>query len=232
MSNQHKILTPRVIVLTLIFVVVVPFLPLLISQRWDWWEAWVYGVMGVLGFAVSRALAARRHPDLLAERARFMEHENAESWDRLLAPLVGLGGGLIPLVAGLESLSDTPATFSLPVRIVALVIILAGYALASYALIENRFFSGMVRIQSDRGHKVVSSGPYRWMRHPGYAGALLTYLATPLLLDAPWTFLLVVFIASVLVIRTRLEDGTLQDRLEDYRDYARRVRYRLLPGVW
>jgi len=231
MSNQHKILTPRVIVLTLIFVVVVPFLPLLISQRWDWWEAWVYGVMGVLGFAVSRALAARRHPDLLAERARFMEHENAESWDRLLAPLVGLGGGLIPLVAGLESLSDTPATFSLPVRIVALVIILAGYALASYALIENRFFSGMVRIQSDRGHKVVSSGPYRWMRHPGYAGALLTYLATPLLLEAPWTFLLVVFIASVLVIRTRLEDGTLQDRLEDYRDYARRVRYRLLPGV-
>jgi protein-S-isoprenylcysteine O-methyltransferase Ste14 len=231
MSNQHKILTPRVIVLTLIFVVVVPFLPLLISQRWDWWEAWVYGVMGVLGFAVSRALAARRHPDLLAERARFMEHENAESWDRLLAPLVGLGGGLIPLVAGLESLSDTPATFSLPVRIVALVIILAGYALASYTLIENRFFSGMVRIQSDRGHKVVSSGPYRWRRHPGYAGALLTYLATPLLLEAPWTFLLVVFIASVLVIRTRLEDGTLQDRLEDYRDYARRVRYRLLPGV-
>ena len=232
MSNQHKILTPRVIVLTLIFVVVVPFLPLLISQRWDWWEAWVYGVMGVLGFAVSRALAARRHPDLLAERARFMEHENAESWDRLLAPLVGLGGGLIPLVAGLESLSDTPATFSLPVRIVALVIILAGYALASYALIENRFFSGMVRIQSDRGHKVVSSGPYRWMRHPGYAGALLTYLATPLLLDAPWAFLPVVFIAIVLVIRTRLEDGTLQDQLEDYRDYARRVRYRLLPGVW
>ncbi|OGO15016.1 MAG: hypothetical protein A2Y93_11540 [Chloroflexi bacterium RBG_13_68_17] len=117
-------------------------------------------------------------------------------------------------------------------RIVALVIILAGYALASYALIENRFFSGMVRIQSDRGHKVVSSGPYRWMRHPGYAGALLTYLATPLLLDAPWAFLPVVFIAIVLVIRTRLEDGTLQDQLEDYRDYARRVRYRLLPGVW
>ena len=190
------------------------------------------GLVGGVGVRRHGRVGLCGHPGLLAERVRFMEHENAESWDRLLAPLVGLGGGLIPLVAGLESLSDTPATFSLPVRIVALVIILAGYALASYALIENRFFSGMVRIQSDRGHKVVSSGPYRWMRHPGYAGALLTYLATPLLLDAPWAFLPVVFIAIVLVIRTRLEDGTLQDRLEEYRDHARRVRYRLLPGVW
>jgi protein-S-isoprenylcysteine O-methyltransferase Ste14 len=143
------------------FVVATPFLPLLISWRWDWWEAWVYTANSILGFAVSRALAARQHPDLLAERARYLRHENAESWDQLLSPLVGLGGSLLPLVAGLDARFGWSPTFSLPVKIVALLIILAGYALGSYALIESRYFSGMVRIQADRDHRVVSTGPYR-----------------------------------------------------------------------
>ena len=232
MENQSKTISPRAILLMLFFIVVIPFLPLLISRDWDWWEAWVYAIIGIFGYAISRMLAARRHPDLLAERARFLQHEDAKPWDKYLSPLVGLGGGLIPLVAGLGTLFDLSPPFSLPVKILALVSILAGYVLGSYALIENRFFSGMVRIQTDRGHQVVSSGPYRWVRHPGYAGALLTYLATPFFLDSKWAFLPVVFISIVLVIRTNLEDKVLQDELEGYRDYARRVRYRLLSGVW
>ena len=232
MENQSKTISLRAILLMLFFIVVIPFLPLLISRDWDWWEAWVYAIIGILGFAISRVLAARRNPDLLAERARFLQHEDAKPWDKYLSPLVGFGGGLIPLVAGLDALFDLSPPFSLPVKILALVIILAGYALGSYALIENRFFSGMVRIQTDRGHQVVSSGPYRWIRHPGYAGALLTYLATPFFLDSRWAFLPVVFITIVLVIRTNLEDKVLQNELEGYRDYARRVRYRLLSGVW
>ena len=232
MENQPKTISLRAILLMLFFIVVIPFLPLLISRDWDWWEAWVYAIIGILGFAISRVLAARRNPDLLAERARFLQHEDAKPWDKYLSPMVGLGGGLIPLVAGLDALFDWSPPFSMPVKILALVIILAGYALGSYALIENRFFSGMVRIQTDRGHQVVSSGPYRWIRHPGYAGALLTYLATPFFLDSRWAFLPVVFITIVLVIRTNLEDKVLQNELEGYRDYARRVRYRLLSGVW
>ncbi len=232
MDNQPKTISSRAVLQMLFFIVVIPFLPLLISRQWDWWEAWVYAIIGILGFAISRALAARRHPDLLAERARFLQHDDAKSWDKLLSPLVGLGGGLIPLVVGLDALFDWSPPFSLPVKILALVIILTGYALGSYALIENRFFSGMVRIQTDRGHQVVTSGPYRWMRHPGYVGALLTYLATPLFLDSRWAFLPVMFITIVLIIRTSLEDKTLQEELEGYRDYARRVHYRLLPGVW
>jgi protein-S-isoprenylcysteine O-methyltransferase Ste14 len=232
MNDQQRIISPRVILQVLFFVVVIPFLPLLISRRWDWWEAWVYAIIGILSFAISRVLAARRHPDLIAERARFMQHENAKSWDKRLAPLLGIGGGLVLLVAGLDALFEWPPTFSLPAKILSLVIILAGYTLGSYALIENRFFSGMVRIQTDRGHQVVSSGPYRWIRHPGYAGGLLTYLATPLFLDSGWAFLPTVFIMILMVIRTALEDRFLQDELEGYRDYAERVRYRLLPGVW
>jgi len=232
MSNQPRIITPRVILQMLLFIVVVPFLPLLISWRWDWWEAWVYAITGILGFAISRVLAARRHPDLIAERARTTQHEDAKPWDRRLAPLLGIGGALVLLVAGLDRLFGWSPTFSLPVKLLALVVILAGYALGSYALIENRFFSGVVRIQTERGHHAVSSGPYRWMRHPGYAGALLTYLAIPPFLDSRWAFLPTLFIVVILVIRTALEDRTLQAELKGYRDYARRVRYRLLPGVW
>jgi protein-S-isoprenylcysteine O-methyltransferase Ste14 len=232
MNEKRKILSLRLIAQLVLFIVIVPFLPLLVSWRWSWWEAWVYALLYILSFAVSRALAARRHPDLLAERARFLEHQDAKPWDKLLAPLVGLGGGLIPLVAGLDEQFGWSPAFDLALKILALILILAGYALASYALIENRFFSGMVRIQSERGHQVVSTGPYRWVRHPGYAGALLTYLVTPLFLDSSWAFLPVALISIILVIRTRLEDQTLQHELTGYRKYIRRVRYRLIPGIW
>ncbi|MGD9029362.1 MAG: isoprenylcysteine carboxylmethyltransferase family protein [Anaerolineae bacterium] len=221
-----------VLIPMLFFIVVVPCLPLLISGRWDWWEGWTYAIIAILGFAISRALAARQHPDLLAERARFLRNENPEPWDRLLAPLVALGSGLLPLVAGLDARFGWSPTLSLPVKIVALMIILGGYVVASYALVANRYFSGMVRMQDDRGHRVVSSGPYRWIRHPGYAGAIVTYLATPVLLDALWAYVPALSLTIVVLIRTALEDRTLQERLEGYRDYAGKVRYRLLPGVW
>ena len=103
MNGKQSLISPRVIVQLVVFIGVVPMLPLLISQQWGWWEAWVYAVIYILGFVISRVLAARRHADLLAERARFLQHEDAKSWDKFLAPLVGLGGGSIPLVAGLES---------------------------------------------------------------------------------------------------------------------------------
>lgn len=224
--------SPLVVVLMFLFIVVVPCLPLLISWRWDWREAWVYAIIAVLGFAVSRVLAARRHPDLLAERARFMRHENAEPWDRVLAPLAALGSGLLPLVAGLDARFEWSPTFSPPLKVVALAAILGGYALGSYAMIENRYSSGMVRIQADRGHHVVSSGPYRWVRHPGYAGSLLVYLTTPVFLDSAWAFVPAAFLTIAMVIRTELEDRTLREQLEGYREYARKVRYRLVPGVW
>lgn len=144
----------------------------------------------------------------------------------------GLGGALVLLVAGLDRLWGWSPAFSGPLKLLALALILAGYALGSYALIANRFFSGTVRIQTERGHHVVSSGPYRWLRHPGYAGALVAYLATPFFLDSAWAFLPTLFVMAVLVVRTALEDRTLQAELAGYREYAGQVRYRLLPGVW
>lgn len=232
MNNQQRSTKLRLILQMLLVIVVAPFLPLLISWRWGWWEAWAYAIISIAGFAISRVLAARRHPDLIAERAHYMQQENIKPWDKRLAALIFPVSLLALLVAGLDERFGWSPAFGWPVKLLALLLLLGGYALSSYALIENRFFSGTVRIQTERGHHVVSSGPYRWLRHPGYAGGLLAYLATPLLLDAPWAFLPIVVVMALTVLRTALEDRTLQDELAGYRDYARRVRYRLLPGVW
>lgn len=232
MRRKPHFISFRVVLQMLFFVVIIPFLPLLISWQWEWWEAWVYAIISILGFVISRVLAARRHPDLIAERARFMQHENAKSWDRVLTFLLGVGSILVMIAAGLEARSGKALMFSQMTKTVSLIFILIGYALGSYALVVNRFFSGMVRIQVERGHHVVSSGPYRWIRHPGYAGALLTYLATPFFLDSTWAIVPTIFLIVVLVIRTNLEDKTLQAELEGYPAYAGIVRFRLLPGIW
>jgi protein-S-isoprenylcysteine O-methyltransferase Ste14 len=232
MTENTKILTPRILIMLLVFIVIVPLLPILISRQWDWWQAWVYAGINIFGFIISRYLAGFKHPDLLVERGHFMRHENPEKWDKLLSPLMGLGGGLIPIAAGLDRLFESSAQFGLVIEIPSIILILAGFALGSYALIVNRYFSGMVRIQSDRGHQVVSSGPYRWIRHPGYLGALLSNWATPFLLNSLWTFLPVIFITLIIIIRTRLEDRVLHEKLQDYNAYAEQVRYRLIPGVW
>jgi protein-S-isoprenylcysteine O-methyltransferase Ste14 len=99
-------------------------------------------------------------------------------------------------------------------------------------LIENRFFSSVVRIQVDRGHVVCDSGPYRIVRHPGYGGNILALLGIVLALSSMWTLIPAAVALIISVIRTVLEDQTLQDELPGYRDYARRVRYRLIPGIY
>jgi len=232
MAENKLRLTPRLILQLLIVVLLIPLLPILISGRWSWWQAWVYAGISTLGFVLSRSLAARVHPDLLAERARFAEHQDAKEWDQVLARLMGLGSGLVPLAVGLEHRFGGAASYSVVVELVGLALILDGYILGTWALVANRYFSGMVRIQYDRGHRVVSQGPYQIIRHPGYLGALITYLGTVLFLDGRWAFITVALLAAVTVIRTALEDQTLRQELDGYQDYAEKVRSRLIPGVW
>jgi len=232
MDSKHTLTSSRVVIQMLITVVLIPLLPLVISARWDWWEAWALAIVLILGFAASRLLAARRRPVLLTERARFVQHHDPEPWDRLLAPLVGPGSALILIIAGLDARFAWSLPPSTPIKVAALVVLVAGLSLGSWALMENRFFSGIVRIQSDRDQKVVSTGPYRWIRHPGYSGALLTYFAAPALLGSIWAFVPALFLAVALIIRTSQEDLTLRRRLEGYAQYAQKVRYRLVPFVW
>lgn len=232
MTEPRKDLTLRVIIQLIIVVLVAPFIPMIISGQWSWWQAWAYALVSILAFVVSRIIVNRVHPDLIQERARFLNAKDTKSWDKLLAPLLGLGIILILVVAGLDKYYDWTSASSLTINLIALFGIIFGYSFSSWALVENRFFSGTVRIQTERGHHVISTGPYRIVRHPGYAGGLFGYIFIPLLLNSVWAFIPAILLCIVMVIRTALEDKTLQAELPGYKEYTRRTRYRLLPWIW
>jgi len=232
MTTQTNFLTPRAIVQLILVLVVIPLLPMIISGEWGWREAWVYAIISFFGFIVSRRLASRRHPDILAERSRSMGMEDAKVWDKILAPSMALGSVVPLVVAGIDKLFGWTAPFGLTEKIISLIVIVLGFALGTWALVENKFFSGVVRIQEDRGHHVVTTGPYRFIRHPGYAGSLLVYLSVPLFLDSLWAFIPTVLLVGIVFLRTSLEDKTLQSELPGYKEFTQKTRYRLIPGIW
>jgi protein-S-isoprenylcysteine O-methyltransferase Ste14 len=104
--------------------------------------------------------------------------------------------------------------------------------LLTWSMAANAFFAQTVRIQEDRGHTVATGGPYRYVRHPGYVGGILFQVATPLILGSVWALIPAGLTVCLTIIRTALEDRTLLEELDGYKEYAGRVRYRLLPGVW
>jgi protein-S-isoprenylcysteine O-methyltransferase Ste14 len=154
-------------------------------------------------------------------------------WDKVLAPLMALSLSFpLVIVAGLDHRYGWSPLFPTWLNIVGLLLVALGYAFATWAFAENRFFSSVVRIQTDRGHVVCDSGPYRIVRHPGYAGNLLALPGLVLALDSAWTLIPAGVALVVALLRTALEDRTLQEELPGYREYKSRVRYRLLPGVY
>lgn len=168
----------------------------------------------------------------MRERARFMDAQDTKPWDKVLAPLLAFGAVFVAITAGLDHLYGWSSAFPTLIHIASLILIVIGYAFFCWALVVNRFFAGTVRIQTERGHHVVTDGPYRFLRHPGYAGGLLGYVLIPLLLDSLWAFLPTVLLAIVLFVRTALEDATLQKELPGYAHYAQKTRHRLMPGIW
>ncbi|MCA9937615.1 MAG: isoprenylcysteine carboxylmethyltransferase family protein [Anaerolineales bacterium] len=202
-----------------------------VGGQWDWAAGWAYVALYLLGTLINAYILLRKSPDLIAERGR--PGEGVKAWDKALAPLVGFFGPFAQwLVVGLDHRFGWSPPLSLPIVVAGFVLVALGFALTVWAMAANRFFSGMVRIQAERGHVVVSTGPYRYVRHPGYAGMLLFTVATPFALSALWGLLPALFTLIGLVIRTQLEDQALQVELDGYAAYARRVRSRLLPGIW
>lgn len=198
-----------------------------------WWQAWVYSLLIVAAGLGGRFLAERQHPGLLAERQNIDNIQTVKAWDKVLAPLMALSISLpLVIVAGLDHRFGWSPAFPLWLILLGFFLIAFGYAFAVWALVENRFFSSVVRIQTDRGHVVCDSGPYRIVRHPGYAGNVLPLLGIVLALSSLWTLIPAAVALVIAVIRTALEDRTLQEELPGYKEYARRVRYRLFPGIY
>lgn len=198
-----------------------------------WWQGWVYSVFLILVGIGSRVFAEKRHPGLMAERGKFGKDQNVKSWDKVLAPLMAISISFpLFIVAGLDHHFSWSPPFPLWLQITGFILIAFGYCFASWAIIENRFFSSMVRIQMDRGHEVCASGPYRIVRHPGYAGNILPLPGIVLALGSVWTIIPVIAALIIVVIRTALEDQTLQKELPGYREYSSHVPYRLIPGIF
>ena len=200
------------------------------AGRLDWWPAWAtLGVMAAWIIATA-VVILRTNPGLLAER--LGPRKGAKRWDTAILSMVGLLQLARYIAAGLDQRYAWTEGISLAAQMAALAVCVLGYALVVWATASNAFFSQVVRIQPERGHVVVTGGPYRYIRHPAYIGAILYELAVPILLQS-WPALLSSAVTFfLLILRTALEDRTLHAELSGYADYARRVRYRLLPGIW
>jgi protein-S-isoprenylcysteine O-methyltransferase Ste14 len=211
----------------------IPLVLLICGGDFGWWQAWGYSLLIVAAGIGGRIWAERRHPGLMAERQNAGNFRKAKAWDKVLAPLMALSVGFpLVIVAGLDHRFGWSPVFPLWLIVLGFVLSSLGYAFVVWALVENRFFSSVVRIQTDRGHVVCDSGPYRLVRHPGYAGIILPMLGIVLALGSAWTLIPAAVALIIAVVRTALEDQTLQEELPGYRDYARRVRYRLIPGIY
>ncbi|WP_417669423.1 methyltransferase family protein [Roseibium sp.] len=198
-----------------------------------WWQAWVYGLLIFTAGIGGRIWAEWRHPGLMAERTGSVRASDVKAWDRVLAPMMAITLSYpLVVVAGLDHRFGWSSSFPVWLQGIGLCLIALGYGFATWAFAENRFFSTMMRIQKDRGHVVCDSGPYRIVRHPGYAGNLLALPGLVLALETPWTLIPAGVALLVAVVRTELEDRTLQEELPGYRSYADAVRYRLFPGIY
>jgi protein-S-isoprenylcysteine O-methyltransferase Ste14 len=198
--------------------------------RLDWAMAWAYVALFVASQALTALILIPKNPELLIARAQ--RGDDAKDWDQLLARVVAFFGPLsMWVVAGLDARHVWSARVPLSVQIVALAVAGLGSLLTLWAMASNRFFYGFVRIERD-GHAIATTGPYQYVRHPGYLGGVIFDLATPLALGTLWAYIPAVLTVGAIFVRSELEDRTLQDELDGYRDYARRVRYRLLHGIW
>jgi protein-S-isoprenylcysteine O-methyltransferase Ste14 len=215
----------------IIGVAMVAVLLFLSAGRLDWVMGWAMVGIYALWVGANALLLIPRNPELLAERAK-RQKEGMKTWDKMLLSVVGLATLVKYILAGLDVRYGWTAQMPLTIQVVALVVAALGYALGTWAMVTNAYFSMIVRIQEDRGHAVVSDGPYRYVRHPGYTGTTAFELVTPIMLGSLWALIPGVLVAVLTVVRTALEDRTLQEELDGYRDYAQQVRYRLLPGIW
>ena len=218
------------ILVNLIFLLALGISLFIAAGRLDWRLGWIFLGVVTVGQTATTLILLSINPALLGERAWMQK--GSKPWDKLIVSLGDAGWLLTGIIAGLDARFSWSPHLGVGFSVAGFILIVVGYTVFLWAMASNRFFSSFVRIQADRGHIVETGGPYRYVRHPGYVGALLTYLASPLALASLWTFIPSALMLVLSIFRTVLEDRTLQAELRGYAEYAQRVRYRLLPGVW
>lgn len=214
-------------VMGVLFVAVTLFIP---AGRLDWVMGWALVGIYAVWTGANALILIPTNPELLAERAA--RKKGTKTWDMVLLSIVGLSTMAKYIIAGLDVRYGWTAQMGLALQIAALVVAAMAYALGTWAMAANAFFLMVYCIQEDRGHVVVSGGPYQYVRHPGYAGVMAFELATPIMLGSLWALIPGGLSALLVLVRTALEDRALHKELPGYAEYARQTRYRLLPGIW
>ena len=200
------------------------------AGRIDWWPAWGAIAVMLAWLTAMPIVSIRTNPGLMADY--LGSRKGDRSWDMAIVSLLGLVQLIRYIVAGLDQRYVWTGGFPPAVQLAALMVCFLGYALFVWATASNTYFSQIIRIQSERSHAVATGGPYHTIRHPAYAGAIAYELAVAILLASWWAIIPSVLCVILLILRTALEDRTLQAELPGYTDYSRLVRHRLLPGIW
>lgn len=200
------------------------------AGRLDWLMGWVFSALWIVPKLAWIWLILRRDPGLAAERVD--DHANTQPWDRTILRIYGVFAFGSILVASLDQRWGWSGEVPAALVIAAVILYLAANLLVGWITHVNTFFSSVARIQTDRGQVVVDQGPYAIVRHPTYSLTVILWLTTPLILESWWGIVPGALAALMMILRTRLEDRMLRAELPGYAEYARRVRYRLLPGVW
>jgi protein-S-isoprenylcysteine O-methyltransferase Ste14 len=196
----------------------------------DWPMGWAVLGVYLTGLCLFNLLVILYDPGLAQERVN--PPAGAKKWDRTLTNLSNLPILLILPIAGLDRRYGWSPPVDWAVQVAALVGLALTLVLIGWAMMSNRFFSALVRIQVDRGHTAVSSGLYRYIRHPAYLGMMAMPLAAALALGSLWGMVCGAIAGSLYIVRTALEDRTLREELPGYEEYVRKVRYRLVPWIW
>lgn len=219
----------RRIIFIAIYTLFMQALPFVAAGTAQWPEAWVRAGMSLAFFFVAGVYLVRNNPGVINERGR--KTEKMRSWDKAFAIVYTPVVLFSPVLAGLDrrfDWSDVPFWLS----VAGALICIPAYILPYWAMAANRFLATTVKVQSDRGHTVITGGPYRIVRHPMYLGAVLCLVGEPLLLSSWWALTLGVFGVAAIVFRTSREDQTLQAELRGYTAFTEKTHYRLLPGIW
>jgi protein-S-isoprenylcysteine O-methyltransferase Ste14 len=210
-----------------VFFALFMFLP---AGTWAWDKGWLFTLVLLTVLALAALVIWRVNPELIV--ARNNPHQGTKPWDRVLLWFLFTPFFAVFLVAALDD--GRFHWFPTPWWISALgyVLLLIGIGAMTWAQAVNKFFEPTVRIQADRGHKVIDTGPYAIVRHPGYVAGALLFVGIALALGSLWAMIPAGLAIVVLILRTKWEDQTLQAELAGYKGYAERVRFKLVPGVW
>jgi protein-S-isoprenylcysteine O-methyltransferase Ste14 len=202
------------------------------AGRTDIPRSWLLFSIVFVYLVASNLFLYRFNPELLIQRLKI-KREGSKTWDEVLLRISNLTALLLlPAVAGLDVGRYRWSSLGLPYIIVGVISTIVSSVLTNWAMIVNPYFEPTVRIQEERDHHVVTTGPYAFVRHPGYLSGILWIASIPLILGSLYALIPFSLYAVLMTLRTYLEDNTLLDELPGYSEYAEKVKYRLFPGIW